>query len=65
MTWGFDAYDTQKLQEALRIIKAVYEYNFDSSRKSKLLGTVLCKLAVVIDEHGDKETLKRDGFTGA
>lgn len=65
MTWGFDEYDTKKLQEALRLIKAVYEYNFDSSRKSKLLGTVLCKLAVVIDEHGDKETLKRDGFTGA
>lgn len=62
MTWGFDEYDTKKLQEALRIIKAVYEYNFDSSRKSKLLGTVLCKLAVVIDEHGDKETLKRNGF---
>lgn len=65
MTWGFDAYDTKKLQEALRIIRSVYEYNFDSSRKCKLLGTVLWKLAVIIDEHGDKETLEKDGFTGS
>lgn len=62
MTWGFDAYDTQKLQEALRLIKDVYEFNFDSSRKEKLLGTVLCKLAVVIEEHGDKETVKKHGL---
>lgn len=65
MTCGFDEYDTKKLQEALRLIKGVYEYNFDSSRKCKLLGTVLCKLAVVLEEHGDKETLKRNGFIGS
>lgn len=53
-----DAYDTLKLQEALRIIREVYMYNFDSSPQTKKLGTVLGKLAVVVDEFGDKEILK-------
>jgi len=59
-----DAYDTLKLQEALRTIKAVYEYNFDNSPQTRKLGTVLCKLITVINEHGDKEILK-DGFIGS
>ena len=56
-----DAYDTKKLQEALRLIRGVYEYNFDGSPQTKRLGTVFNKLLMVISEFGDKETLK-DGF---
>lgn len=65
MTWGFGEYDTKKLQEALHIITQVYEYNYDSSRKEQLLGTVLRKLTAVIEEHGDKETLQKNGFINA
>lgn len=56
-----DTYDTLKLQEALRIINEVYEYNFDSSPQTKKLGTVMCKLITVMNDHGDKDVIK-DGF---
>lgn len=56
-----DVYDTLKLQEALRTIKAVYDYNFDCSPQTKRLGTVCDKLLKVICEFGDREVLK-DGL---
>lgn len=59
-----DAYDTEKLQEALRLIKGVYEYNFDSSPQTKRLGTVFNKLLMVISEFGDREVLK-NGLIGS
>jgi hypothetical protein len=52
-----DAYDTLRLQEALRTITAVYEYNYDSSPQTKRLGTVRDKLLKVICEFGDREAL--------
>ena len=58
-----DAYDTLKLQEALRTIREVYEYNFDSSPQTQRLGTVFNKLLMVICEFGDKETLKNGPFS--
>ena len=57
-----DAYDTEKLKEALLLIKGVYEYNFDGSQQTKRLGTVFNKLLMVICEFGDKETLKNGPF---
>lgn len=50
---NFDRYDTQKLEEVNRILHAVYNYNYDSSRKVKLLGTIIDKLEKLIAEHGE------------
>lgn len=58
----FDAYDAEKLVEALNILRRVYDYNYDSSRKVKLLGTVINKLMQLIGECCMKEDLP-NGFT--
>lgn len=52
----FDAYDTIKLKEALDRLKKVYDFNYDSSRKEKLLDTIIRKLEYLLDQYGDKET---------
>ena len=60
-----DTYDTLRLQEALRTIRDVYMYNFDSSPQTKRLGTVYNKLLLVICEFGDREVLKKDGLVNS
>lgn len=58
----FDEYDTKKLKKALVLLNEVYEFNYDSSRKEKLLDTVIRKLDYVLDQYGYKETLKHGPF---
>lgn len=55
---NFDRYDTQKLEEVNGILHAVYDYNYDSSRKVKLLGTIIDKLEKLIAEHGEPVVTK-------
>lgn len=46
-----DEYDTKKLMEALKLIKEVYEYNYDGySPLSNKLGTIYNKLDNIITE---------------
>ena len=58
----FDAYDAKKLVEALNILRRVYDANYDSSRKVKLLRTVINKLIQLLGECCLKEDLP-NGFT--
>jgi hypothetical protein len=51
----FDRYDTSKLEDALVLLNQVYEYNYDSSRKEKLLATVINKLEYVLDQYSCRE----------
>lgn len=51
----FDRYDTQKLEEARKILNKVYEYNYDHSRKETLLLTVINKLDRLIADFGERE----------
>ena len=51
----FDRYDTSKLEEALTLLTKVYEFNYDSSRKEKLLATVINKLEYVLDQYSYRE----------
>ena len=51
----FDRYDTSKLEEALTLLTQVYEFNYDSSRKEKLLATVINKLEYVLDQYSCRE----------
>lgn len=48
----FDIYDTKKLKEAKLNLEAVYNYNYDNSRKCKLLDTIIRKLEILIEQHG-------------
>ena len=58
----FDEYDTKKLEKARVLLSQVYDFNYDSSRKSRLLDTVIRKLEYVLEQYGDKETLKNGPF---
>ncbi len=51
----FDQYDTQKLEEARKILNKVYEYNYDHSHKEILLLTVITKLDRIIADFGEHE----------
>ena len=57
----FDGYDASKLVEALDILRRVYDFNYDSTRKSRLLETIIDKLYRLICSHCYKEDLPR-GF---
>jgi hypothetical protein len=57
----FDSYDAGKLIEALNILRRVYDFNYDSSRKVRLLETVMDKLHKLICDHCCEEDLPR-GF---
>jgi len=49
----FDRYDTQKLEEVRATLQKVYDYNYDSSRKVKLLETIISKLDKLIADYGE------------
>ena len=51
----FDAYDTERLKKAEETLRAVYNYNYDNSRKCVLLDTIIRKLNKLIFEHGENE----------
>lgn len=53
----FGEYDTKQLKEAKSILCKVFEFNYDSSRKEKLLSTVINKLDAIIEEYGEKDGL--------
>ena len=57
----FDAYDTEKLLEALNILRRVYDYNYGSSRKSQKLRTIIHKMFLLMGEHCYREDLP-NGF---
>ena len=50
---NFDEYDTRKLKSTLKTLAEVYDYNYDSSRKVKLLETVINKLENLINNYGN------------
>lgn len=48
-----DLYDINRLKEAIKIVEAVYEYNYmPSSSLSNKLFTILSKLNKIINDHG-------------
>lgn len=49
----FDLYDTKRLKEAHQLLVDVYNYNYDSSRKCKLLATIIRKVERLIEKHGE------------
>ena len=54
MTNKLDLYDTNRLKDAIEIIKKVYEYNwFPSTPLTKKLGTVLSKLDKILECYGE------------
>lgn len=57
----FDTYDTEKLLEALNILRRVRDYNYDSTRKSRRLETIINKLFLLMGEHCYREDLP-NGF---
>ena len=52
---AFDLYDTQKLKQAHEQLTTIYNYNYDNSRKCRLLETIINKLERLIEEHGHTE----------
>lgn len=49
-----DRYDTNKLKEAVKIIREVYEYNYTPSGSlSNRLFTILNKLNYIIENEGE------------
>lgn len=51
----YGKYDTNLLKKAREILNNVYTLNFDSSRKTKLLGTVINKLDRILEEFGERK----------
>lgn len=51
----YGKYDTDLLKKAREILQNVYEANYDSSRKTKLLGTVINKLDRILEEFGERK----------
>ena len=58
----FDNYDAHKLLEALNLLRQVYDYNYDSSRKTRRLNTIINKLYLLMGEHCLREDLP-NGFS--
>lgn len=54
----FDEYDTKKLEKARSILLQFYTVNYDSSLKSRRLNTIIRKIEYLLEDYGDKETLK-------
>lgn len=51
----YGKYDTDLLKKAREILQNVYAVNYDSSRKTKLLGTVINKLDHILEEFGERK----------
>lgn len=51
----YGKYDTDLLKKAREILQNIYAVNYDSSRKTKLLGTVVNKLDRILEEFGERK----------
>lgn len=51
----YGKYDTDLLKRAREILQNVYAVNYDSCRKTKLLGTVINKLDRILEEFGERK----------
>ncbi len=52
----YGKYDTELLKKAREILQNVHGANYDASRKTKLLETVINKLDRILEEFGEKRT---------
>ena len=55
---NFDEFDTKKLKNIVIELQCIYAYNYDNSRKSKLLCTIINKLHKLINECGYRRQTK-------
>ena len=51
----YGKYDSDLLKRAREILQNVYTVNYDSSRKTKLLGTIVNKLDRILEEFGERK----------
>lgn len=51
----YNKYDTNLLQQARELLNKVYELNYDNSKPTKRLETIISKLENLITEFGEKK----------